>query len=428
MNKEDNSSNLNFKCLSENSYHQIQILSNDIKNCLLIIIMTKIHELGQYFTTNLELKFNVVKMIQNNPTSILEPSIGQGDLVISVKEKFPEVNFDMYEIDKSIVLLDGIDKENVMYVDFLKQNITINYKTIIGNPPYVKTKTGNLHIDFTEKCFGLLEDNGELIFIVPSDFLKLTSSGKLLEKMMLNGTFTDIYHPNKENLFTNASIDVMIFRYCKNKTLEKIVNFNNISKHINYNNGFIVFSDEKKNDSMKLISDYFDILVGQVSGNESVLKNAEFGNIDVLNDENLMNKYIKIDEFPTDNSYLNDYLIKHKDVLISRGIRKFTEKNWFEFGLLRNCRSIENYSGNKCIYIKNITRQNTVAFLGNVSYFGGGLIMLHPKRHINIVNVVEYLNSFTFKENFLFSGRFKIGHRQIFNSYIPEKCLLHDFY
>ena len=93
----------------------------------------------------------------------------------------------------------------------LVKEITKKYKTIIGNPPYVKTKNGNLHIDFTDKCYELLDDNGKLIFIVPSDFLKMTSSGKLLEKMMSNGSFTHIYHPNKENLFKNASVDVIIF-------------------------------------------------------------------------------------------------------------------------------------------------------------------------------------------------------------------------
>jgi hypothetical protein len=30
-----------------------------------------------------------------------------------------------------------------------------------------------------------------------------------------------------ENMFENASIDVIVFRYCKNNTLEKIVMYNN---------------------------------------------------------------------------------------------------------------------------------------------------------------------------------------------------------
>jgi adenine-specific DNA-methyltransferase len=382
--------------------------------------MTTIHDLGQYFTTNLELKNRLVGMIKNGPDVILEPSIGRGDLIVSVKEKFPSSIIDMYEIDNSIELLNGIEKSDVIYGDFLKQDITKRYKTIIGNPPYVKTKNGNLHIDFTEKCYDLLENSGELIFIVPSDFLKMTSSVKLLQKMMSNGSFTDIFHPNKEKLFSNASVDIIVFRYCKNNLLDKIVNYNNEMKHISCKNGLISFSIEKQNDTMQIISDYFDVYVGQVSGNEKIMKNMEFGNIDILNGENIVDKYIKLDIYPTENEKLNEYLIQHKEELINRGIRKFTEKNWYEFGSLRNVRIVDNHIGKDCIYVKNLTRHKNIAFKGIVSYFGGGILMLYPKKNVILENVVDYLNSDGFKENFLFSGRFMIGQRQISNSYIHE--------
>jgi adenine-specific DNA-methyltransferase len=382
--------------------------------------MTTIHDLGQYFTTNLELKNRLVGMIKNGPDVILEPSIGRGDLIVSVKEKFPSSIIDMYEIDNSIELLNGIEKSDVIYGDFLKQDITKRYKTIIGNPPYVKTKNGNLHIDFTEKCYDLLENSGELIFIVPSDFLKMTSSVKLLQKMMSNGSFTDIFHPNKEKLFSNASVDIIVFRYCKNNLLDKIVNYNNEMKHISCKNGLISFSIEKQNDTTQIISDYFDVYVGQVSGNEKIMKNMEFGNIDILNGENIVDKYIKLDIYPTENEKLNEYLIQHKEELINRGIRKFTEKNWYEFGSLRNVRIVDNHIGKDCIYVKNLTRHKNIAFKGIVSYFGGGILMLYPKKNVILENVVDYLNSDGFKENFLFSGRFMIGQRQISNSYIHE--------
>ena len=96
--------------------------------------------LGQYFTTNIELKEIVYKFILNNPTNILEPSIGQGDLVTFITNKLINVTFDMYEIDTKIKLLENIDKNNIIYGDFMNQKITKTYKTIIGNPPYVKTK------------------------------------------------------------------------------------------------------------------------------------------------------------------------------------------------------------------------------------------------------------------------------------------------
>jgi len=373
--------------------------------------------LGQFFTTNNELKNKVVDFILNNPSNILEPSIGRGDLISIVYDRLSNISFDMYEIDETIQLLDVIDKTDVIYGDFLKQNITKKYKTIIGNPPYVRTKKGNLYIDFIEKCYNLLEDNGELIFIVPSDFLKLTSSSKLLNDMMLNGSFTHIFHPNNEKLFENANIDIIIFRYCKNIAIDKTVIYNDNLLHINNTNGLITFSENKTNNNVTF-KDYFDIYVGIVSGKEEVYKNEELGNIEVLNGENKLEKYIYIEKYPCDNEKVNSHLLKYKDDLINRGIRKFNESNWFEWGAPRNITSVNANLGKDCIYIYNLTRKSKVAFLGKVGYFGGSLIMLIPKVNCDMENIVNYLNSETFKSNFMFSGRFKIGHRSISNSLI----------
>lgn len=49
--------------------------------------------------------------------------------------------------------------------------------------------------------------------------------------------------------------------------------------------------------------------------------------------------------------------------------------------------------------------------------------MLLPKKECNLNNIITYLNSDIFKENFIFSGRFKIGHRQISNFFIPNEYL-----
>jgi len=128
------------------------------------IVQCSKHDLGQYFTTNNKLQEKVLEFILNDTSNILEPSIGRGDLIKAIKNKKSKVIFDMYEIDTKIKLLDEIEKEKVIYGDFMNQEITKTYKTIVGNPPFVRTKKGNLYIDFTEKCFNLLEDNGELIF------------------------------------------------------------------------------------------------------------------------------------------------------------------------------------------------------------------------------------------------------------------------
>ena len=115
--------------------------------------------------------------------------------------------------------------------------------------------------------------------------------------------------------------------------------------------------------------------------------------------------------------------MSYKEELITRKIKKFNEKNWFECGAPRNIRSIEQNLGKECIYVYGLTRKQRIAFKGKVQYFGGGLLMLIPKKKIDLDKILSYLNSDDFKTNFIFSGRFKIGHRSISNSYIPNSLL-----
>tara|TARA_Y100001935_G_scaffold255573_1_gene269612 strand:- start:5427 stop:6785 length:1359 start_codon:yes stop_codon:yes gene_type:complete len=381
------------------------------------IIMNKeyIHSKGQYFTKHETLQNCVINFILNKPKLILEPSIGRGDLVKCVSDKL-NVEFYMCEIDENIQLLDGIDRNKVIYDDFMKIKIDNNFDSIVGNPPYVKTKKGNLYIDFIEKCFNLLNKNGELIFIVPTDFFKLTSAHKLLSEMVGVGNFTHIYHPNNEGLFEDASIDVMVFRYCKDFSSEKVTSYNNETKYLIESSGLITFSDVKINMNEKL-SDYFDISVGLVCGRENVYRNEEIGNLKLLTNKNEYTKYIYIDKFPCEDEKINKHLLEHKDNLINRKIRKFNENNWFEWGAPRNIKKMKKYKGEKCIYILPLTRDEKIAFIGEVDYFGG-LIMMRPTKECNLQKVVDYLNSDIFKSNYMYSGRFKIGHRQLSNTYI----------
>ena len=404
----------------KNNKNLVKMLNNDNDE-------EKKNNLGQFFTTDETLQQKLYEFILNKPKLILEPSVGAGNLISYVLSKSPKVKFDMYEIDAGINFLNIINKNDIIFGDFLKKKINKTYDTIIGNPPYVKTSKGNLYIDFIKKCYNLLNENGELVFIIPSDFFKLTSSSKLLNIMIENGTFTHIYHPHNEKLFENASIDVIIFRYCKNNKLDKTILYNDVKMHINNSDGLITFS-ENSNTNTDTFKDYFDIYVGIVSGRDEIYKDDELGNINVMTGDNTFEKFIMIDKFPSENIKINKYLLKHKNELLNRRIKKFNENNWFEWGAPRNITTIEENLNKDCIYIHNLTRQKNVAFKGKVNYFGGNLLILIPKqdnnnnikslRKIDLNKVINYLNSDTFKNNFMFSGRFKIGHRQISNSYI----------
>ena len=367
--------------------------------------------LGQYFTTSEELQTFIFEKVQNKGECLMEPSFGAGHLLkkfIEYDKNYPMV---CYEIDETIGKAVTTNRQQLLlYCDFMIQPIQ-KYKTIIGNPPFIKQKTGNLYLKFIEKCFQSLEEGGELLFIVPSDFIKLTSASSIITTMTSLGSFTDFYFPHNEKLFQGASIDVMVFRYqlglMTNKTM---VNDNEM--FCNVNKGIITFSEVEVTGVS--IETLFHVYVGIVSGKDKVYQSS-IGNINVLTDKDKSERFIFPETFPTNNVEIDAHLLKHKEELLTRRIKSFNEKNWYEWGAPRNLTSIREFWGKPCIYLRNITRHKEVAFRGTVQYFGGTLLCLVPKSSIDIDNVVEFLNSEKFQRDYVYAERFKIGHKQVCN-------------
>lgn len=366
-------------------------------------------DLGQYFTTHETLQEKVFQFILNTPTTILEPSCGQGHLIQYVTQQQRDITFDAYEIDKTITPLEGIS--NITYGDFLSIDIHKKYKTIIGNPPYVKRrKCKNTYLHFIDKCIGLLEPDGELIFIVPSTFLKLTSASSTITTMLEKGSFTHIYHPSNEHLFERASIDVIVFRYQLDKFNANKVLLNGSETEYVVKNGIVSF-----NTGNRLISDYFHVYVGLVSGIDRILKN-KIGNMKIRTDLDKIEPFIFVDTYPTNDKDLDDYLENNKLDLLSRRIRRFNDTNWFEFGAIRNISVMKVHNGKPCIYVRTMSRKEIIAAKNTVSFFGGSLLMLLPKNDIDLEEVCNCLNHSDFKKHYTYDGRFMISHKQLANA------------
>jgi adenine-specific DNA-methyltransferase len=376
--------------------------------------------MGQYFTISDDLQKFVFDKVKHKGSLILEPSFGAGHLLKKFKDANSDYPIVCYELDNTIKpTITFNNYQTIIYGDFTKQIITQKFKTIIGNPPYVKQSTGNLYIKFIEICFGLLEDDGEIIFIVPSDFIKLTSASSLIDAMIKEGSFTDFLFPHDEKLFEGASVDVVVFRYEKGvKTKDTIVNGKNMI--CNVNSGIITFSETEINGNP--LSDRFNVYVGLVSGRDEVYRN-DIGNMNILNDKDRVQKYIFAERFPTGNTAIDAHLRTNKSVLLERKIRKFNEENWFEWGAPRNITSIQKNLGKPCIFIRNMTRNQEVAFIDKVQNFGGSLLCLVPKGDmgdVELKKIVEFLNTKDLQKDYLYSGRFKIGHKQVCNIIVPS--------
>jgi adenine-specific DNA-methyltransferase len=404
-------------CIQESKLNEI--IDEKVKNALSQNDLEHKKKMGQYFTISDDLQKFVFDKVKHKGSLILEPSFGAGHLLKKFKDANTDYPIVCYELDNTIKpTIVFNNHQTIVYGDFTKQIITQKFKTIIGNPPYVKQSTGNLYIKFIEICFGLLEDDGEIIFIVPSDFIKLTSASSLIDSMIKEGSFTDFLFPHDEKLFEGASVDVVVFRYEKGvKTKDTIVNGKNMI--CNVNSGIITFSETEINGNP--LSDKFNVYVGLVSGRDEVYRN-DIGNMNILNDKDRVQKYIFAERFPTGNTSIDAHLRANKSVLLERKIRKFNEDNWFEWGAPRNITTIQKSLGKPCIFVRNMTRNQEVAFIDKVQNFGGSLLCLIPKEdmtEVELKKIVSFLNTKDLQKDYLYSGRFKIGHKQVCNIIVP---------
>jgi adenine-specific DNA-methyltransferase len=281
-----------------------------------------------------------------------------------------------------------------------------------------------MYVAFIEKACNLLSENGELIFIIPSDFFKLTSASKLKEHMLKCGSFTHIYHPHKENLFQKATQDVVVFRYAKGVIHNKVL-YNDEEKDVFISKGNIYFKDLNENNDTLGLDTIFDVKVGMVSGAEKVFANNDLGNIRLYTSSG-EKQQILIDSLEQTDECVMAYLSEHKKHLIARRIRKFNESNWFQWGCLRNKAFMQEHKGSACIYAKVLTRNKNIFHVGHVDYFDGSLLCLYPKQPLEdgqIKNIVEYLNTDTYLKHFLYSGRYKVGQKTLADSHIPKSLL-----
>ena len=372
-------------------------------------------DLGQYFTIAPTLQKFIFDSVQYRGSLLLEPSFGAGHLLQLFKESDPNYPMVCYELDHSIQPVVSFNKHQVcIYGDFMAQPMNRHFKTIVGNPPYVKQSSGNLYLAFIAKCLDWLDESGELLFIVPSEFLKQTSANAIVTRMATEGSFTHFYFPHDESLFENASVDVVAFRYQKDlHTPTAIVN--GVERTYAVTNGILTFTES--GDALPRLGSLFDIYVGMVTGRDEIYK-VPFGTIDMRTDKDRVERYLFPTSFPTDSQEINEYLLQHKPALLARKIRSFTETNWFEWGAPRNLKKIQTHWGKPCLYVRMLTRDTAVAFTGTVEYFGGTLLCLIPKASADLKKICDALNQESFRTEYTYSGRFKIGHKQLANAAI----------
>lgn len=381
--------------------------------------MDKVKNLGQVYTPDIIVKF-MISLIKNKG-NILEPSSGQGAFS-DYLSKNTDLDLTSIEIDPSNY------KNGFIIMDFFDYDLKNKFDTIIGNPPYVAAKSistdtfskiekinylneyekrSNLFIYFIRKCISHLKRNGEIIFITPRDFIKSTSSIKLNEFLHENGTITDWYEYGDEIVFKDYRPNVAVWRYEKDNFTRQ-TKTNNGLKNFLVNKGQIFFMNDHKNIKF---SDLFFVKVGAASGKDSLFTSSE-GNKDFVCSYTKRTGHLKKMIY----NQKHPSLLKYKEELINRKIKKINENNWWEWGR----RLYESDSDR--IYVNCKTRDSEPFFLNDCKNYDGSILGIFPKENIDLNKAVKMLNDVDWSElGFKIGGRYSFNQKSLENTFLPEK-------
>lgn len=396
--------------------------------------------LGQFFTVDDRVQDVISELVADPCGVTLEPSAGAGHLMKLVKDR-EGIALHGFELDDTLPLCD--DALSVSYGDFfqLSEHSDGHYDTILGNPPYVAWKNttsstkqaavstfsaysekANLYYLFLDRCIDLLKSGGQMVMIVPKEWLYTTSAAPLRRKMMDRGAITHLVDVGEAKVFPDASVPALvIFRYLKSTQnavdASETISFKKWDaleepwqeKRLSFSGGYLSLAENRYGYT---VSDFFDVKVGMVSGADRIFDVTEHPDlpsfqseghvVDMLTTKGVR-QYLFIDtslSFEEIGESTAGYLRGHREALLHRGIRKFSEDDWWHWGAVRNIERMRD--GSPRFYAYQRTRREQVFFLSDVDFYSGGVLALFPKSELSQERqdqVMRYLNSREFRQS-----------------------------
>lgn len=374
----------------------------------MISLTDRVINFGQVFTRD-----DIVQQmltLRKNTGRTLEPSAGDGAFVKHIP------NCVAIEIDSSVA------PEGALIKDFFAYPISEKFECVIGNPPYVRyrdiqsstkklldgtlfDRRTNLYLYFIEKSIKHLKKGGELIFIVPRDFIKLTSARKLNAWLYSQGTITDFIETGDARIFGSYVPNCAILRFEKGRT-DRTMSDGRIFKE---SHGQLLFL--KGNYTVPL-SDLFDVKVGAVSGADEVFVHPE-GETEFVCSTTIDTRKTRRAYFDVRNTYLEQF----KERLLARRLRKFDESNWWLWGRKHHVSNAPR------IYVNVMTRRVKPFFTHKCNNYDGSILALFPRDPtMDLKKAVRLLNTVVdWKDlGFICDGRFIFHQRSLQNCMLPK--------
>ena len=323
-----------------------------------------VHALGQVFTPEAVVE-RMLAMRQRRGRS-LDPAAGDGAFSRRLN------GCEAIEIDSTVA------PAGARVMDFFALPLDEKYETIIGNPPYVRQQDipaetlarldsvlfdgrSNLYLYFIEKAVRHLRRGGELIFIVPREFTKLTAARKLNAFLYEEGDITDFIELGDARIFGSHNPNCAIFRFERGRRERRLSD----GRHFALVDGQLMFL---RGDYRQPLSALFDVKVGAVSGADEIFThpagNAEFVCSKTVDDGQTRRMIFGVP---------HPHLEASKARLLARRVRPFDESNWWHWGRLHHVSTAPR------IYVNCKTRRERPFFLHDCPNYDGAVLALFPR-------------------------------------------------
>jgi adenine-specific DNA-methyltransferase len=375
-----------------------------------------VEQLGQVFTPPRVVDF-MLDLCRNRGRA-LEPSAGDGAFLAQLRARHPDCVG--IEIDPRVA------PPGAEVCDFFDYPLSEEFDIIVGNPPYVRyqdvavdTKKqlkselfdarSNLFLFFIEKCVRHLKPGGELVFIVPREFIKLTAARKLNAWLYAQGSITDFFETGDTRVFDEHTPNCAIFRFEKGR-MERRMADGRVFTEVD---GQLMFL--RDNYSVRF-ADVFSVKVGAVSGADRIFTHPK-GNMEFVCSKTVDTGETRRMLYGIKHPHLE----KHKTELLERRVRHFDESNWWQWG-----RAFP-INLHPRIYVNGRTRRADPFFLHDCNAFDGAVLALFtrnrrmPRREL--IECTLMLNrEVDWQElGFVCDGRFLFTQRSLQTCLLPEK-------
>lgn len=359
--------------------------------------------------------------LQQNRGRTLEPSAGDG----AFSKHIPDCV--AIELDAQVA------PKGALLQNFFAYPSAEKFSTVIGNPPYVRfqdieTATralldnkgfdgrSNLYLFFIKKAVEHLAPAGELIFIVPRDFIKLTAARTLNSWLYERGTITHWIETGDERIFRDAVPNCAIFRfelgnYTRTTQWRALNDASWQTRIFTEMGGQLAFLDQGLSVPF---SSLFEVKVGAVSGSDPSFTHPE-GNVEFVCSKTQATGVTRRMLY----NVFHPGLLPHKERLLARRVRRFDEANWWAWG-----RAYHD-TPNRRIYVNGKTRRPHPFFVHESTAYDGSILAIFPKNPAMDVGLATTLLNHAVPWEQL---GFVVGGRFVFSQRSLETCLLPDVF